>query len=129
MPTVVENAIMLTWRSSRERLALSVRTFQSDETYLSSVFRDTDFSITVKCELYVPSSIALTGEVRPSMRSYSVLKLILSLSIEPVGGILICFDIQLRSERINCSKRIKQNARSFCSVDSLMKCVCLMGLF
>lgn len=51
------------------------------------MFRDGDFSGTVRWELYVPSSIALIGEVRPSMRSYSAeLKLILSLSIDAVGG-------------------------------------------
>lgn len=54
------------------------------------MFREDDFSISVRCELYVPSSIALTGEALPSMRSYDVeLKLILSLSMDAVGGIVV----------------------------------------
>ena len=60
------------------------------KAYLSSVLLDGDLSMIVRCELYVPSSKALTGEVRPSMRSYvAEFKLILSLLIEFVGGIMV----------------------------------------
>lgn len=91
IPTVVENAIMFTCRSSKDRLSRFRNVFKASaaKTYRSSVFREGDFSISVRWELYVPSSIALTGELLPSIRSYSVpLKLTLSVSGEREEGIV-----------------------------------------
>lgn len=62
------------------------------KTYLSSVFLEGDLSITARCELYVPSSRALTGEALPSIRSYEAeLKLILSSLTEAAEGIVLRF--------------------------------------
>lgn len=118
MPTVVEKAIMFTCRSSSDRLrGVSNGSDKLQRfTYRSSVFREGDFSTTVRCELYVPSSRALIGDVLPSIRSYSAeLKLTLSLSMEAVGGMLV----EVRSERLRLVIADKLEARRIANVDEL----------